>query len=193
MTEETEKKWLSDLPNRLTIFRVACIPLVVFFLSFQGRWMSFFAALFMGMAFVTDFLDGYYARKYGAVTVLGKFLDPLADKILVSVSMIMLIPLGRIPILVVIVIIAREMAVTGLRTVAVNEGIVIQASDWGKFKTIFQAVAILALTLHYEYVDVNFHAVGMLFLWAALILTLWSGWKYFSQFYKVFSPEKREE
>ena len=193
MTGASEKQGLSDLPNRLTIVRIICIPIVVFFLSFQGRWMGFLAALFMGMAFVTDFLDGYFARKYGAVTVLGKFLDPLADKILVSVSMIMLIPLGRIPILVVIIIIAREMAVTGLRTVAVNEGIVIQASDWGKFKTIFQAVAILCLTLHYEWVYVNFHAVGMLFLWAALILTLWSGWKYFSQFYQVFSPGKERK
>jgi CDP-diacylglycerol--glycerol-3-phosphate 3-phosphatidyltransferase len=183
----------SDLPNRLTIFRIVCIPLVILFLSFPGRWSSFLAALFIGMAFITDILDGYYARKYGAVTALGKFLDPLADKILVTISMIMLIPLGRIPILIVIIIIAREMAVTGLRSIAVTEGIVIQASKLGKYKTIFQATAILGLALHYEYFDVDFHLVGMLFLWAALILTLWSGWAYFNQFSKLFSSKKTND
>lgn len=186
----------SSLPNRLTAFRVACIPLVVFFLAFSERgcglfglsnkWCSFFSALFIGMAFITDILDGYYARKYQAVTTLGKFMDPLADKILVTISMIMLIPLGRIPVLIVIVIIAREMAVTGLRSIAAEQGIVIQAETLGKFKTIFQAVAILGLSLHYEYLYVDFHIVGMVFLWAALFLTIWSGWSYFNHFRKVF-------
>ena len=193
MTENSKGKIPSNLPNMLTAFRLVCIPLVIVFLSFQGRLTSFLAALFIGMAFITDILDGFFARKYGAETVLGKFLDPLADKILVSVTMIMLIPLGRIPILMVILIIARELAVTGLRSVAVSEGIVIQASQLGKYKTIFQAVAVLGLALHYEYFDVNFHVVGMIFLWIALIQTLWSGWDYFRQFYKVFAPKKGEE
>jgi CDP-diacylglycerol--glycerol-3-phosphate 3-phosphatidyltransferase len=183
----------SDLPNRLTIFRIVCIPLVIIFMSFHGKLCSFLAALFIGMAFITDILDGYYARKYKAVTALGKFLDPLADKILVTITMIMLIPLERIPVLMVIVIIAREMAVTGLRSIAVNEGIVIQASKLGKYKTIFQATAILGLALHYEYFDVDFHLVGMIFLWAALILTLWSGWAYFNQFSKLFSTKDIKE
>jgi len=186
MNKEPEIKKISNLPNKLTAFRMACIPLVVFFLSFPGRLDSFFASIFIGMAFITDFLDGYYARKYGAVTTLGKFMDPLADKILVTITMIMLIPLGRIPILVVVVIIAREMAVTGLRSIAAEKGIVIQAEKLGKFKTIFQAVAIIALSLHYKYLDVDFHVVGMFFLWAALILTIWSGWSYFNHFKKVF-------
>ena len=121
---------------------MASIPLVCICLSFTGRWYGFVAAALFGFAFITDILDGYFARKYGAVTVLGKFLDPLADKILVSVTMIMLIP-GRIPIWIVIIIIAREIAITGFRGIAVNEGIVIQASTLGKYKTIFQVVAIL--------------------------------------------------
>ena len=169
---------------------MACIPLVFICLNFPGRWGSFLAALFFGLAFITDFLDGFFARKYGCVTVLGKFLDPLADKILVSVTMILLIPLERIPVWIVILIIVREMAVTGLRSIAVNEGIVIQASTLGKYKTIFQAVSTIGLCLHYEYFDINFHAVGTLFLWAALILTLWSGWAYFSKFSKIFFPKK---
>lgn len=178
----------SNLPNKLTAFRLVCIPLVVICLYFQGRWGSFFAALFFGMAFITDILDGFYARKYGAVTVLGKFLDPLADKILVTVTMIALIPIGRIPTWVVILIIAREMAVTSLRSIAMNEGIVIQASQLGKYKTIFQATAVVALCLHFEYLCIDFHVVGMTFLWAALVLTIWSGWAYFRQFHHIFFP-----
>jgi len=169
---------------------LACIPILFVFLNFQGRWTSFFAALVFGLASITDILDGYFARKYGTVTVLGKFLDPLADKLLISITMIMLIPLDRIPVWIVIVIIAREMAVTGLRGIAVSEGIVIQASTLGKYKTIFQSVAIVELCLHYSYLDVDFHVVGMAFLWAALVLTLWSGWEYFRQFKQVFFPKK---
>jgi CDP-diacylglycerol--glycerol-3-phosphate 3-phosphatidyltransferase len=143
------------------------------------------------MAFITDILDGFYARKYGAVTVLGKFLDPLADKILVSSTLIMLMALDRIPAWVVILIVARELAITGLRSIAVSEGVVIQASSLGKYKTIFQSVATLGLCLHYEYLKIDFHVVGMLFLWVALILTLWSGWAYLRQFNSVFFPENR--
>jgi CDP-diacylglycerol--glycerol-3-phosphate 3-phosphatidyltransferase len=157
-------------------------------LQFQGKWGSFLAALFFAMAFVTDILDGFFARRYGEVTVLGKFLDPLADKILVSVTLIALISSGRVPPWVVMLIVAREISVTGLRGIAVSEGIVIQASVLAKYKTVFQAVAVGSLCLHYEYFDIDFHAVGMLFLWVALVLTLWSGWAYFRGFHKVFFP-----
>jgi CDP-diacylglycerol--glycerol-3-phosphate 3-phosphatidyltransferase len=184
---------ISNLPNTLTIFRLVCIPLVVICLYFPGRWASFLAGLFFGLAFITDILDGFFARKYGAVTVLGKFLDPLADKILVSVTMITLIPLGRIPVWVVILIVAREFAITGFRSIAVNEGIIIPASSLGKYKTIFQSIATIGLCLHYEFFGINFHPVGMFFLWIALILTFWSGWAYFHQFSKVFFPKKGEE
>jgi len=190
MMDDIDRKMKSALPNKLTAFRLICIPLVVLFLSFDNKLTSFFAALFLGMAFITDIMDGYYARKYESVTALGKFLDPLADKILVAISMIMLIPLGRIPVLIVIIIIARELAVNSLRSMAVIEGIVIQASRLGKYKTILQASAVLGLALHYEYFKVDFHIVGMLFLWAALILTLWSGWDYFNKFNRLFSSER---
>lgn len=193
MIEKINKNKNFNLPNKLTTLRLLCIPLIVFFMSFKGQIFSFLGALFIGTAFVTDMLDGYFARKYGEITVLGKFLDPLADKILVTISMIMLIPLHRINVLIVIVIIARELAITGLRAIAVSEGIVIQASKLGKFKTIFQAVAILALTLNYEYFSVDFHKVGLVFIWIALILTLWSGWDYFRQFNVLFDPDKSKK
>jgi len=119
------------------------------------------------------------------VTPLGKLLDPLADKLLVSATMIMLLTLNRIPAWIVILIIVREMAVTGLRGIAVIEGKVIEASSLGKYKTIFQSVALICLSLHYQYLKVDFHAVGMAFLWGALILTMWSGLLYFRMIKKV--------
>lgn len=185
------RETLTNLPNAMTFLRMACIPLILICLSFPGRWGSFLAALFLGIASITDILDGFFARKYGSVTVLGKFLDPLADKLLISITMIMLIPLERIPVWMVIVIIAREMAVTGLRAVAISEGVVIQASALGKYKTIFQSVALVVLCLHYSYFGVDLHVVGMALLWGALILTMWSGWEYFRQFSKVFWPPER--
>jgi CDP-diacylglycerol--glycerol-3-phosphate 3-phosphatidyltransferase len=169
----------TNLPNYLSILRLMFIPLVVICLYFPGRTGSFLAALFLGLAALTDVLDGFYARRYSVVTVLGKFLDPLADKLLVSVTMIMLVTLNRIPVWVVMVIIARELAVTGLRSIAAAEGQVIGAGTLGKYKFIFQSVALICLCIHFDYLEIDFHVVGMVFLWVALVLTLWSGWKYF--------------
>ena len=185
------EKTLLNLPNTLTFTRLVSIPIVLICLSFPGRWGSCLAALFFVSASVTDILDGFFARKYGTVTVLGKLLDPLVDKLLVSLTMIMLIPLNRIPVWVVIIIIAREIALTGLRGIAASEGIVIPASALGKYKTILQSVALGGLCLHYVYLDINFHVVGMVFLWGALILTLWSGWEYFRRFYQLFVPGQK--
>ncbi len=180
-----------NLPNKLTGVRLASIPLVVLFLYVGGRWGSLLAALCFGLASITDVLDGFLARRYKAVTVLGKFLDPLADKLLVCVTMIMLIPLDRIPVWMVMVIVSREMAVTGLRSIAVSEGVVIQARALGKYKALFQSLALVSLCLHYPYYSINFHVLGMVFLWVALILTLWSGWDYFRQFNQIFFPSRK--
>lgn len=177
MGRKRDKK--TRLPNHLTVLRLLLIPAVVMCLHFPGRTASFLAALLFGLAAITDLLDGFYARRYRVVTPLGKFLDPLADKLLISVTMIMLITLDRIPAWVVMLIIARELAVTGLRGIAVVEGQIIEASVLGKYKTIFQSVALVCLSLHYEYLQIDFHLVGMVFLWVALVLTLWSGWIYF--------------
>ncbi len=190
MDNQKAQKAALNLPNALSLLRLLAMPIVLVCLLFPGKWGSFLAALFFTVAFITDFLDGYFARKHGAVTTLGKFLDPLADKILVSMTLIMLIPLERVPAWMVVIIVAREIAVTGLRSAAVTEGIIIQASILGKYKTFFQAVATIALCLHYEYFGVDFHTVGKLVLWLALILTLLSGWAYFKAFYTVFFPQK---
>ena len=177
-----------NLPNILTISRIVCIPIVLYFLlsysdaqSGPERLNSFFAGLFFGIASITDILDGYYARKYGTITTLGKFLDPLADKLLICLTMICLIPSSRIPIWVVLVVISREMAVTGLRGIAASKGIVLQASRLGKYKTIFQASSLAALCIHFEFLWADAHIVGMFFLWPALFLTIYSGLDYFIQ------------
>lgn len=174
-----------NLPNTLSIIRLIFIPAVVICLYFPGKIGSFLAALFFSLAAITDLLDGFYARKYNIVTPLGKLLDPLADKLLISVTMIILIAFNRIPALIVALIIAREIAITGLRGIAVANGNVIEASPSGKYKTIFQIVALICLCLHYQYLKIDFHVVGMAFLWAALVLTMWSGWLYFKKAKKM--------
>jgi len=133
----------------------------------------------------------------GIITVLGKFLDPIADKLLVMAALIMIIPFDRVPAWMVLVILSREIVITGLRGIASSEGIVIEASNLGKYKTIFQIVAILGLLLHYEYhwlfglqsplFLVNMHNVGIFYLWIATIITIWSGVDYLVRFFKVLA------
>jgi CDP-diacylglycerol--glycerol-3-phosphate 3-phosphatidyltransferase len=181
-----------NLPNTLTLFRIACIPLIVLLLFFPHKTTSFLAALVFALASISDLLDGFLARRRQLVTTFGKFLDPLADKLVVSAALIMLIPLGRVPAWMVVVIVGRELAITGLRTVAVSEGKVISADYLGKQKMVFQIVAILGLLLHYDYYEVNFHAVGMFFMWLAVIITLWSGFNYFRSFWHVLEENESD-
>lgn len=186
-----------NIPNILTLMRIAAIPLLAYFLLSPSRDAGFWAAALFSAASVTDWLDGYLARRMGIVTVFGKFLDPIADKLLVMAALIMILPFGRVPAWMVLVILGREIIITGLRGIASTEGIVIQASDLGKYKTIFQIVAIIGLLLHYDYqpyfsidhplLTVNMHNVGMFYLWIATVLTAWSGVDYLARFMKVIA------
>ena len=188
---------LLNLPNLLTLGRVAAIPVLVVLLFSGSREAGFWAAAIFSAASVTDWLDGWLARKWGVVTVLGKFLDPLADKLIVMAALVMLIPLGRVPAWAVFVILAREMVVTGLRSIASSEGVVIAASDLGKYKTIFQMVAIIGLLLHYNYYwffgvqweifRANMQHAGIFFFYIALFITIWSGVDYLMKFFKVIA------
>jgi CDP-diacylglycerol--glycerol-3-phosphate 3-phosphatidyltransferase len=188
---------LLNLPNLLTLARIAAIPGVVILLLYDTRTTSFIAAAVFGAAAITDWLDGWLARKWQVVTVLGKFLDPLADKLIVMAALIMLIPHGRVPAWAVFLILAREMVVTGLRSIASSEGIVISASDLGKYKTIFQMTAIPGLLLHYDYYwlfglrwelfHVNMHNFGIFYFYVAFFMTLWSGGDYLFKFFKVIA------
>jgi len=196
MPSRTPNKIL-NLPNSLTMLRIAAIPLMAALLMSPTITSGFWAAAVFALASITDWLDGYLARRMGIVTVFGKFLDPIADKLIVMAALIMILPFGRVPAWMVLVILGREIIITGLRGIASSEGIVIPASDLGKFKTIFQIVAILGLLLHFKYnwffgiqhplLQVDMHNVGMFYLWIATILTVWSGLDYLARFAKVIS------
>ena len=191
-----------NLPNKITVVRIAFIPVFLlfllvplplgtFFIGGGGIYVShFIAALLFIHASVTDGLDGYYARKYNLITDLGKSLDPLADKLLITAALVALVQLGNVPSWMAFIIICRESAVTGLRLIAVREGKVIAASNLAKWKTRIQIISISALLLHnipFTYINVPF---DILSLWAAMIITLVSGWDYFvknKQFLKINS------
>ncbi len=183
------KKGIYTTANYLTTSRIAIIPLIVVSLFFEGKFAAFMASLLFSIASITDWADGYMARKNETVTTLGKFLDPLADKMLVMATMTMLIPLDRIDAWIVVLILAREFAITGLRGIASSEGIVIAASNLGKYKTGFQIAALIGLTMHYEYYGFDFHFWGTLLLWIALFFTLWSGYEYMKQFKGLLKQE----
>ncbi len=184
-------------PNIITLFRIACIPLMVVLLSSPTRNAGFWAAAVFAVASATDWLDGHLARRMGIVTVFGKFLDPIADKLIVTAALIMILPFNRVPAWMVLVILSREIIITGLRSIASSEGIVIQASDLGKYKTIFQITAIIGLLLHYDYhwffgishplLIVNMHNAGMFFFFIAFVLTVWSGIDYLVKFIKIIA------
>jgi CDP-diacylglycerol--glycerol-3-phosphate 3-phosphatidyltransferase len=182
-----------NLPNILSAFRFLVIPILVFMADSDKLLINFIAALLFLVASLTDIVDGYIARKYNIVTNMGKILDPLADKLLVLVILIMLIPVDRVPAWMVALIVFRETAVTSLRAVAASEGVVIAASPLGKFKNMFQVIATLFLVMHHRVAVpitsgssflLDFHASGILLMWIALVLTLWSGVDYFVKFYK---------
>lgn len=155
-----------NLPNKLTIFRVILvIPFVALMLNGYDLWA---VAVFI-IASLTDLLDGKIARKYNLITDFGKFMDPLADKLLVCAAMICLVEMGRLPAWMVIVIISREFIISGFRLVASDNGVVIAASYWGKFKTTFQMLMIIVLILNLGGV---FDMIGLVLTWIALILTV---------------------
>ncbi|HEX9191701.1 MAG TPA: CDP-diacylglycerol--glycerol-3-phosphate 3-phosphatidyltransferase [Candidatus Deferrimicrobiaceae bacterium] len=176
-----------NLPNILTLLRILAIPVVVLvLLPPKGRDISFgrslAAFLVFGAATITDLFDGYIARRYGMVTSLGKLLDPLADKLLVCAAMVMLIPPGRVPAWMAVIVVAREIGVTALRGMASTEGVVIAASNLGKAKTVLLNIGMALLILHYSVFGLPVHDVGMGVLAVGLVLTAWSGLDYFFRF-----------
>jgi CDP-diacylglycerol--glycerol-3-phosphate 3-phosphatidyltransferase len=188
-----------NLPNTLSLVRVFLAPLVLLFLSLRGSaavpyltdlvggnlsWGDLLAGSVFIVAAITDSLDGYIARKHKLVTTLGKFIDPLADKVLVIAAMVALVELQRIPAWIVVVIITREFVVTGLRLVASAEGVVIAASRGGKIKTVFQIVAVSLLILRLP--------GGMTLMWVAMFLTVWSGMEYLIDGAKMLIEEEGE-
>lgn len=177
---------LPNLPNTLTLSRIFLVPLlVVVLLTRTERWELIGAAIF-AVAALTDWLDGYLARRRRQVTTLGIMLDPVADKMLISAAFISLVQMGLAPAWMVVVIVGREFAVMGLRMVAVEKGLAIPASPLGKGKMATQVVAILLLILGEKFLG-PVAAVGPVALWTTLLLALVSGLDYFLRFYKKVS------
>ncbi|PIC71865.1 CDP-diacylglycerol--glycerol-3-phosphate 3-phosphatidyltransferase [Sporosarcina sp. P16b] len=186
-----------NLPNKITLSRVFMIPVFILFLTVDFGWgmirlggvempvEHLVGAIIFIIASTTDWLDGYLARKNNLVTNMGKFLDPLADKLLVSAAFILLVEMGAAPAWIVIVIISREFAVTGLRLILAGGGEVVAANQLGKIKTVTQLLAISFLLLH----NIFFEAIGIPFgtimLYIALVFTVWSGVDYFVKNRKI--------
>jgi CDP-diacylglycerol--glycerol-3-phosphate 3-phosphatidyltransferase len=175
-----------NVPNILTLTRIAAVPVVVLlmyhFLAYEQAWASQVAAVVFALACITDLVDGYIARSHNIITNVGKFLDPLADKLLILSALIMLVRLGWAPAWVVIIIMARELAVTGMRAMAADEGIVISADRFGKLKTLTQSFAIGILIWHVPLFGWDLNPLGMVLLYVALALTVFSGVNYFRNF-----------
>lgn len=175
-----------NLPNKLTILRVILVPVFVAALMIEGganQALRYGALVIFVIASLTDMLDGKIARKYNMVTNFGKFMDPLADKLLVCSALICMIELGQIPAWMVIIIIGREFIISGFRLVASDNGVVIAASYWGKFKTVSQMIAVILMIL-------NIPALGWLtaaFIWIALILTVVSLIDYIAKNHKILT------
>ena len=186
---------LYTLPNFLTLLRIIFVPVIIVIglaisgpePTFANRLLSFFGGLVLLLASISDILDGYLARKWKIVTRLGVLFDPLADKLVILVALIMMIPLDRVPAWAVALILLREMAVTSLRGFAAAEGMFIEATQLGKVKAVLQSLAAGLIFLYYPYFSVDWYSIGMVSLWLALALTLISGFDYF---YRFFQEEK---
>ncbi len=180
-----EKFW--NLPNTLTVMRMAVLPVFLVFpwIDHSRLWSQVVAWLFIAAA-TTDVVDGWLARRGHGVTSIGKLLDPLADKMLVSTALIVLLTVGRIPVWaagMVVVIVGRELAVTGLRSIASSEGHVMAAGGLGKLKAVFQNIAIGALLFPDPTLGLPAHPIGLAMLTLATGLTLWSGYVYFADYF----------
>ena len=177
-----------NLPNKLTILRVALIPVFIIFMKVPFEWGRIIALIIFIAACLTDTADGYIARKYNLITDFGKFMDPLADKLLVCSAMILLIDTGQLASWIVIIIIAREFIISGFRLIAVDNGIVIAASKWGKLKTIFQMAMLIALIWNQPYY--GFWVFEQVLIYAALVLTIVSLVDYLAKNREVLSSKK---
>ncbi len=177
-----------NLPNILSILRISLIPVFIIVFATQSTVSSQWAALIFIIASITDWFDGYIARRWGQVTLFGKFLDPVADKLLILSALIMLVEFRRVTSWIAIVIIGRDLAITGLRAIASSMGIVIAAKEMGKYKTTVQIVAIILLILDYPVLlygkNIDLHLWGTVGIWLSAMLSLLSAFDYLLKFWR---------
>jgi CDP-diacylglycerol---glycerol-3-phosphate 3-phosphatidyltransferase len=197
-TDKTSEKTAVDeltfntTPNQLTLFRMACVPIIVGFLYFGTTFWDLMATLVFIVASITDYFDGYIARSRNLMTIYGKLLDPLADKFLVVSSLIMLQEVGRIHAVVVILLICRELAITGLRALASAEGVIIPASASAKWKTASQMVAIPMIMIGVSFWGIPLLEIGLGLLYISLGISLWSAKDYIVDFFVAIGKKHRE-
>ncbi len=190
---------ITNLPNLVTMGRVLFVPAVLYYMDNYSPVRSLIAAILYLIASVGDGIDGYLARSRGEVSVLGKFLDPVADKLMVTAVLVFMVALGRVPAWLVVALTARDLAITGLRSIASSEGIVIAASRGGKIKTALQLVALIMLLLHFRYpllglgISIDYNAVGLVVLYISLGISLISGVDYVLGFVRSVSQARRQE
>lgn len=170
--------WKKKLPMWLTWSRMAVCPLFVVFLSLDGAIWGWVASALFVLASMTDYWDGYYARKYGAISNMGKFMDPIADKILVATVLIMMIPSGRVGPILVLLLLCRDILIGGIRAVAAADRIVIDAKATGKWKTALQMGAIPAILIGDPLPELPIATIGVTLMWVSVVLSLISGYQY---------------
>lgn len=179
-----------NLPNMLTMGRIAVIPLFVWFTYDADPFYSLLSAALFTLAAVTDVIDGFLARRWNMITTVGKLLDPLADKLIVMAALVMMTRLGRVPAWIVIVLLSRELIVSGLRQIAASDGFVIAAAQEGKWKTSLQLCGIIALCIHFVHpvnlagyvVRIDFNLVGKILIYLSTAFSVWSAANYFRAF-----------
>jgi CDP-diacylglycerol---glycerol-3-phosphate 3-phosphatidyltransferase len=181
------------LASKITLIRILAVPFLVVILYFPTKLGCLAAVIVFICASLTDFVDGFVARRHNQVTNFGKFLDPLADKVLIGSVLIMLVQLGWVPAWIAIIILARELTVTGLRAAAADKGMVIGADKFGKVKTVLQVLALLLLMLHYPWFGYDPVPLGKIMLYIALAMTVFSGGNYLYSFYRNWLHEDDSE
>lgn len=170
--------------NQVTLIRIMAIPILVVLLHYPSKILNAVTMIGFILVALTDLADGFIARRWNLVSNLGKFLDPLADKLLICSMLIMLVALGWVQAWIAIVIISREITVTGLRAIAADQGHILAADSFGKLKAIVQVVALCPLILHYPWWGLDPQPLGKILLYAALALTVFSGAKYIHHFFR---------
>lgn len=185
--------WKKSLPMKITLSRIGLVPVILYFMWGNQLPGNMIAALLFLVASISDYYDGYFARKWNAVSNMGKFMDPIADKVLVTSILVMLIPTQRVEPWMAIIILARDNLIGGLRSVAAAENIIIDAKPAGKWKTALQMVAIPAVIIGQSWGGIPFEKVGYYVLWGSTVLSVTSGFEYYRGYLKARTPKKPME
>lgn len=174
------RTWLKNLPNKLTLFRVMIIPVICLLYPWDMQFLNYFCALLFGIGAVTDFLDGYIARKMNSVTKIGEVLDPISDKLLVAAAVVILTDADVLSGWITVLILSRELAISGLRLAAVEQGFSIKVSSFGKIKTALQDTALFLLLCKLP----QYATFGMVILWASIGFSYYSAYQYWTKFWE---------